>query len=105
MNHHTSTLTAIHPSSPPSNAVYPYQADAALLANIRETNFSYLMLVQRMLYSDREVSMRALGIDEETADCMLAMPEENLLQLASSSSLLCRLGHEYEPLLRSLPKN
>lgn len=101
MNQHNAALTAI----PLSNAVYPYQADATLLANIREANFSYLALMQRMLCSDREVSMQVLGIDEETADCIVTLPEEHMLQLASSSSLLCRLGHEHEPLLRSLHRN
>ena len=45
-----------------------------ILAEIRETNLSYLMLAQTLIRQDREQALFRLGISEEAAD-RLASPD------------------------------
>jgi len=62
-----------------------------LREEIRETNLAYLMLAQHMLRADRAEALYRLGIDEEIAEALASLTPAQLLRLASSSTLVCRM--------------
>lgn len=62
-----------------------------ILAEIRETNLSYLMLAQTLIRSDREQALFRLGISETAADRLVALSPAQLLKVASSNTLVCRM--------------
>ena len=62
-----------------------------ILMEIRETNLSYLMLAQNLIRSDREQALFRLGISEEAADLLVTLSPAQVLKLASSNTLLCRM--------------
>lgn len=63
-----------------------------LLEDIREVNLSYLLLMQRLISSDREMAMFRLKIDEETADLLENIPIPELARLARCNQLLCHFS-------------
>ena len=62
-----------------------------ILAEIRETNLSYLMLAQSLIRADREQALFRLGISEESADLVSSLSPAQILRIASSNTLLCRM--------------
>jgi flagellar transcriptional activator FlhD len=62
-----------------------------MLAEIREANLSYLMLAQSLIRSDREQALFRLGITEESAALINALTPAQMMKIASSNSLLCRM--------------
>ena len=80
-------------------------ADNSLLADIREVNLSYLLLVQRMLRDDYAASMFRLGFSNEVADILLRLSPAQLVKLASSSSLICRFRFDDYNLLSALTQD
>ena len=62
-----------------------------ILAEIRETNLSYLMLAQSLIRSDREQALFRLGISEEAADRLASLSPAQVLKIASGNTLLCRM--------------
>ena len=62
-----------------------------ILAEIRETNLSYLMLAQNLIRSDREQALFRLGISEDTANTLAALSPAQVLKIASGNTLLCRM--------------
>ncbi len=65
-----------------------------ILAEIRETNLSYLMLAQSLVRSDREQALYRLGVSEETATLLATLSPAQIQKLAASSTLLCRFRME-----------
>ena len=65
--------------------------DETMLAEIREANLTYLILAQRMLRADRAQGMFRLGIGEEVAEIVAALSTAQMIKVASSSMLLCKL--------------
>ncbi|MEO6749373.1 MAG: flagellar transcriptional regulator FlhD [Casimicrobiaceae bacterium] len=65
--------------------------DATLLAEIREANLTYLILAQRMLRTDRAQGMFRLGIGEEVASIVEALTTAQMIKVASSNMLMCKL--------------
>ena len=65
-----------------------------VLAEIREVNLSYLMLAQSLIRADREQALFRLGIPETTADIIATLTPSQVMKIASSSTLLCRLRAE-----------
>ncbi|MEZ5661362.1 MAG: flagellar transcriptional regulator FlhD [Burkholderiaceae bacterium] len=62
------------------------------LANgIAEVNLSYLILAQQMLRSDRASALYRLGITEQVGDLISSLKPSQLLKVASSGSLMCRI--------------
>ena len=61
-----------------------------ILAEIRETNLSYLMLAQNLVRADREQALYRLGLSEETATLLAQLSPAQVQKLAASSTLLCR---------------
>jgi flagellar transcriptional activator FlhD len=62
-----------------------------LLTEIREINLSYLMLAQSLIRQDRAEALFRLGLSEESADLIGALSSAQLLKIASSNMLLCRM--------------
>ena len=62
-----------------------------VLAEIRETNLSYLMLAQNLIRTDREQALFRLGLSESAADLINALSPAQILKIASSNTLLCRM--------------
>ena len=61
-----------------------------ILAEIRETNLSYLMLAQSLIRADREQALYRLGVSEDTANLIAALSPAQLLKIAAGNTLLCR---------------
>ena len=62
-----------------------------ILAEIRETNLSYLMLAQTLIREDREQALFRLGISEDAADRLASLSAAQVLKIASSNTLVCRM--------------
>ena len=65
--------------------------DETMLAEIREANLSYLILAQRMLRADRAQGMFRLGIGDEVASIVEALTTAQVIKVASSNMLMCKL--------------
>jgi flagellar transcriptional activator FlhD len=61
-----------------------------ILAEIRETNLSYLMLAQSLIRGDREQALFRLGVSEETANLIATLSPAQMLKIAAGNTLLCR---------------
>ncbi|MFM2056530.1 MAG: hypothetical protein RLY71_915 [Pseudomonadota bacterium] len=62
-----------------------------ILAEIRETNLSYLMLAQSLIRADREQALFRLGISEDTATILATLSPAQMMKIASGNTLLCRM--------------
>ena len=62
-----------------------------ILAEIREANLSYLMLAQSLIRSDREQALFRLGISEEQAALIGTLSPAQMMKIAASNQLLCRM--------------
>ena len=62
-----------------------------ILADIRETNLSYLMLAQSLIRADREQALFRLGISEESAELIGSLSPAQVMRIASSNTLVCRM--------------
>lgn len=62
-----------------------------ILAEIRETNLSYLMLAQSLIRSDREQALFRLGISEDTADLIAVLSPAQIVRIAAGNTLLCHM--------------
>lgn len=60
-----------------------------LLAEIRETNLTYLMLAQTLIRQDKAEAVFRLGMNEEAADILSSLSAAQLMKLASRNTLLC----------------
>ncbi|KRH98867.1 MULTISPECIES: flagellar transcriptional regulator FlhD [Comamonadaceae] len=70
--------------------------DEQMIAEIRETNLTYLMLAQNLIRKDKAEAQFRLGISEESADLMAALSPAQISKIASSSMLLCRFRMDDE---------
>ncbi len=75
-----------------------------ILAEIRETNLSYLMLAQSLIRADREQALFRLGVSEETAAILEVLSPSQMMKIAASNTLLCRMRFD-EDLVWSLLTN
>ncbi|MFM2068371.1 MAG: hypothetical protein RLZZ584_3280 [Pseudomonadota bacterium] len=62
-----------------------------ILAEIREANLSYLMLAQTLIRADREQALFRLGMSEESATLLATLSPAQIMKIASSNTLLCRM--------------
>ncbi|RZL08243.1 MAG: flagellar transcriptional regulator FlhD [Rubrivivax sp.] len=62
-----------------------------ILAEIRETNLSYLMLAQSLIRADRDQALFRLGLSESAADIINALSPAQVLKIASQNTLVCRM--------------
>ncbi len=63
-----------------------------ILTEIRETNLSYLMLAQSMIRADREQALFRLGLSDSAAERLAALSPAQLMKVASSNTLVCRMN-------------
>ena len=61
-----------------------------LMAEVSETNLTYMMLAQKMVRADKDSAMFRLGISKELADVLGSLTPSQILKLASTNLLLCR---------------
>jgi len=61
-----------------------------MLAEIRETNLSYLMLAQSLIRTDREQALFRLGVNEDTATLIGTLTPAQMMKVATTNTLLCR---------------
>ncbi len=73
-----------------------------LLDDVRDVNLSYLLLMQRLINTDRELAMFRLKIDEEMADLLSTIPVPDLAKLARCNQLLCHFSLDNAQQLFSL---
>lgn len=73
-----------------------------LLDDVRDLNLSYLILMQRLINTDRELAMFRLKIDEEMADLLSQIPVADLAKLARCNQLLCHFSLDNAEQLFSL---
>ena len=59
-----------------------------VLMEIREANLQYLMLAQSL---NREQALFRLGISDETASLLALLTPAQVLKMASSNTLICRM--------------
>ena len=64
--------------------------DERLPEEIRDSNLTYLMLAQNLIRKDKAEALFRLGISEESADLIATLSPSQILQIASSTMLLCR---------------
>ena len=62
-----------------------------ILMEIREVNLSYLMLAQSLVRSDREQALFRLGLSEAAANMLAILTPAQIMKMASSNTLLCRM--------------
>jgi len=62
-----------------------------ILAEIRETNLSYLMLAQTLIRTDREQALFRLGLSEDAAERLASLSPAQVLKIAASNTLVCRM--------------
>jgi flagellar transcriptional activator FlhD len=62
-----------------------------MLMEIREANLSYLMLAQNLIRTDREQALFRLGVSEETAEMIGSLSPAQIMRVAASNTLLCRM--------------
>jgi flagellar transcriptional activator FlhD len=65
--------------------------NAQVLAEIREANLSYLMLAQSLIRADREEALFRLGINEDNAALVETLTPSQMMKIASTNTLLCRM--------------
>lgn len=65
--------------------------DDQLSQEIRDANLTYLMLAQNVIRRDKAEALFRLGISEESADLIAMLSPAQILKIASSPMLLCRL--------------
>ena len=62
-----------------------------LLSEIREANLSYLMLAQSLLRDDRASALLQLGVNEDIAQIVEALSPAQIIRLAQSNLMMCRM--------------
>ena len=65
-----------------------------ILAEIREANLSYLMLAQSLIRTDRDQALYRLGISEDSAALLVLLTPAQMMKIAASNTLLCRMRCE-----------
>ena len=63
-----------------------------LLEDVQNVNLSYLLLMQRLINTDRELAMFRLKIDADMADLLSTIPVPELAKLAQCNQLLCHFS-------------
>jgi flagellar transcriptional activator FlhD len=61
-----------------------------ILSEIREANLTYLMLAQTLIRQDKAEAQFRLGLSEDAATMIASLSPAQILNIASSSMLLCR---------------
>lgn len=65
--------------------------DDQMMSEIREANLNYLILAQNLIRKDKTEALFRLGMSEEAADVIAALSPAQVMKLAASNVLLCRM--------------
>lgn len=77
-------------------------ADTTTVNDIGDLNLSYLLLAQRMVKEDAASAMYRLGIGREMAELLGGLTLAQIVKLAASNLVLCRLRFDDQPLLAAI---
>lgn len=72
------------------------------VSDIGNLNLSYLLLAQRLVKEDAATAMYRLGIGREMAELLGSLSLAQIVKLASSNLVLCRLRFDDQPMLAAL---
>ena len=73
-----------------------------MMSEIKEANLTYLMLAQHMIRKDKAAAMYRLGIGQDIADILQSLTASQILKMASSNMMLCRLRFDDQLVLSML---
>ncbi len=62
-----------------------------ILDEIKEINLGYMLLAQQLVRDDKVTAIYRLGISQEVADIIERLSSSQLLKMATTNMLLCRL--------------
>lgn len=75
------------------------------LQSIYVLNLSYLLLAQRLINQDRFSAGFCLGIDNDLIDILRDLSLPQLIQIASTDRIICRLRIDDEAVLHSITRH
>ena len=64
---------------------------ADMLGEIKELNLTYLMLAQHMIREDKSAAVYRLGISQQLADILADLTAGQVVKMAGTNVLLCRM--------------
>lgn len=71
-------------------------AQTQMLDEIRDLNLSYLILAQNLVRQDRAEACYRLGLAPDAADQLASLSPAQVVRIASSNQLLCRMRFDDE---------
>lgn len=75
------------------------------LQNIHDINLSYLLLAQQLIRQDKFAASFRLGLSEGTIDNLKELSLPQLMKLAATNQLICRLRVDDEVVIENLTKD
>lgn len=84
---------------------HPHNVDLSTLNEIRDVNLNFLVLVQRLLREDFAVGLYRTGLSEDTGRLLLQLSFQQVIALASSTTLLCGFRLDDASMLAALTKS
>ena len=75
------------------------------LQNIHDINLSYLLLAQQLIRQDKFAAGFRLGLSEGTIDNLKELSLPQLMKLATTNQLICRLRVDDEVVIENLTKD
>ncbi|EMN1412296.1 flagellar transcriptional regulator FlhD [Enterobacter cloacae] len=75
------------------------------LQNIHDINLSYLLLAQQLIRQDKFAAGFRLGLSEGTIDNLKELSLPQLMKLATTNQLICRLRVDNEVVIENLTKD
>lgn len=75
------------------------------LQNIHDINLSYLLLAQQLIRQDKFAASFRLGLSEGTIDNLKELSLPQLMKLAATDQLICRLRVDDEVVIENLTKD
>jgi len=73
--------------------------------NIQNINLSYLMLAQKMIQEDKFAAGFRLGIPQEVVESLKELSFNQLIKLASTNQLICKIRIDNENVIEHLTKD
>ena len=71
-------------------------------SEIKDANLSYMLLAQQMIKDDKVSSIFRLGVSEEMATLIDGLTPAQVLKMASTNMMLCRLRFDERLLLNMI---
>jgi len=71
-------------------------------SEIKDANLSYMLLAQQMIKDDKVSSIFRLGVSEEMANLIAGLTPAQMMKMASTNMMLCRLRFDERLLLNMI---